>query len=90
MFNHYDLESGSLEQTRFNFSKKKKSTVSSVATKYNDLCTSKAELVERELKILGKKEQEDTIEHQLRTTKLKLEIEKLELEILLLKKSTQS
>ncbi|KAL5239199.1 hypothetical protein ACI65C_006609 [Semiaphis heraclei] len=47
-------------------------------------------LVERELKILGKKEQEDTIEHQLRTTKLKLEIEKLELEILLLKKSTQS
>ncbi|KAF0687775.1 myb/SANT-like DNA-binding domain-containing protein 4, partial [Aphis craccivora] len=81
-------KSSSLEQTRISFSKKKKSTVSSVATKYNDLCTSKAELVERELKLLGKKEQEDTIEHQLRTKKLKLEIEKLELEILLLKKST--
>ncbi|CAI6367375.1 unnamed protein product [Macrosiphum euphorbiae] len=81
-------KSSSLEQTRIHFSKKKKSTVSSVATNYNDLCTSKAELVERELNLLGKKEQEDTIEHQLRTKKLKLEIEKLELEILLLKKST--
>lgn len=61
-----------------------------MATKYNDLCTSKAVLVERELKLLEKKEQEDTIEHQLRTKKLKLEIEKLELEILLLKKSTRA
>lgn len=61
-----------------------------MATNYNDLCSSKAELVEKEIKILGKKEQEDTIEHQLRTKKLKLQIEKLELEILFLKKSTQS
>jgi len=56
MFNYYVLESSSLEQTRTNFSKKKKSTVSS-ANNYNDLCSSKTELVEKEIKILGKKEQ---------------------------------
>lgn len=48
------IESNSLEQTRKVFPKRK-ATVSSVANKYNDLCTSKAELVQRELRILDKK-----------------------------------
>lgn len=46
--------------------------------------------MQKELQILAKKEEQDNVEHELRAKKLKLQIEKLELETFKLKKSIQS